>query len=414
MPFKQLIVKNWRQFDTVKIDFDDRLTVIAGSNGAGKSTLLRILSLHFGFSFDLISTPTLGKSGVFRYLNGAFGRSISSDVNWDTIGELTYSSGHSTGLTVPRHGQPTYSVRPERAEKVAGLFINSHRPQSNYQSISSIPTNAINAAEAYQIYSQEMMQRFNNSFSQYSPIYRIKEAIISMATFGPGNQNVQRNPELERNFEQFKSILRKVLPENIGFKDISIRIPDVVLVTATGEFVLDASSGGLMSIIDLAWQMFLYSRDRDEFVAVIDEPENHLHPSMQRIVISNLLDAFPKAQLIVATHSPFVVTSVREATVYVLRYRSGEEYESGRNVVVSERLDSYDKAGTASETLRNVLGVPVTMPLWAERELSLIVNDLEISNLNSETLQGIRLRLRQAGLEDFLPEAIGKISKKND
>ncbi|MFL1399228.1 AAA family ATPase, partial [Acinetobacter baumannii] len=62
-----------------------------------------------------------------------------------------------------------------------------------------------------------------------------------------------------------------------------------------------------MSIIDLAWQIFLYSHDKDEFVVTIDEPENHLHPSMQRSLLNDFVKAFPKAQFIVVTHSPFIV-----------------------------------------------------------------------------------------------------------
>ncbi|WP_419836937.1 AAA family ATPase [Streptomyces brasiliscabiei] len=50
-----------------------------------------------------------------------------------------------------------------------------------------------------------------------------------------------------------------------------------------------------------------------------DEPENHLHPSMQRTLVPTLLAAFPNVRFIVATHSPFVVTSTREAYVYALR-----------------------------------------------------------------------------------------------
>ncbi|MFX6036352.1 AAA family ATPase, partial [Acinetobacter baumannii] len=76
-----------------------------------------------------------------------------------------------------------------------------------------------------------------------------------------------------------KDILKQILPADLGFKDLSVRIPDLVLETEKGDFLLDASSGGIMSIIDLAWQIFLYSHDKDEFVVTIDEPENHLHPS---------------------------------------------------------------------------------------------------------------------------------------
>ena len=55
----------------------------------------------------------------------------------------------------------------------------------------------------------------------------------------------------------------------------------------------------------------------------MDEPENHLHPSLQRSVIPGLLDAYPQAQFVVATHNPFVVTSVRDSNVVVLGFVDG-------------------------------------------------------------------------------------------
>jgi len=256
------------------------------------------------------------------------------------------------------------------------------------------------------------MNKYNNAYTQYSPIYRIKEAIISMATFGPGNRNVQRNFELEKTYDDFKAMLTKVLPDTIGFTDISIRIPDIVIVTKTGEFVLDASSGGLMALIDMAWQMFLFSRGKSSFVGVIDEPENHLHPSMQRVIIGNLLDAFPNAQLVVATHSPFVVSSVKDSSVYVLRYADSEQIGAPSRSVYSEKLDNVNKAGTASEILRSVLGVPVTLPLWAESQIESIVQDFDITTLDSQTISQLRARLEQNGLGDYYSDALSRMAQR--
>ncbi|MFC3704317.1 AAA family ATPase [Devosia honganensis] len=412
MDFKNLKVSGWRQFNSINIDFHPRLTILAGANGAGKSTLLRILSQHFGYSYNLIATPTIAKNGVLSYLTGLFGRGKTQPENHNVLGSITYSNNVTSPLVVPESGQISYTVGIQNQQHVEGLFINSHRPVSNYQAIASIPTNAIGVEQAYQAYSQEVMNKYNNAYTQYSPIYRIKEAIISMATFGPGNRNVQRNSELEKTYDDFKAMLTKVLPDTIGFTDISIRIPDIVIVTKTGEFVLDASSGGLMALIDMAWQMFLFSRGKSSFVGVIDEPENHLHPSMQRVIIGNLLDAFPKAQLVVATHSPFVVSSVRDSSVYVLRYADSEQMGAPSRSVYSEKLDNVNKAGTASEILRSVLGVPVTLPLWAESQIESIVQDFDIMALDAQTISQLRARLEQNGLGDYYSDALGRMSQR--
>lgn len=203
------------------------------------------------------------------------------------------------------------------------------------------------------------------------------------------------------------------MPPTIGFKDISVRIPDVVLVTDSGEFVIDAASGGLMSIIDLSWQIFLFSQNKDDFVVTIDEPENHLHPSMQRSILRRLSDAFPKAQFIVVTHSPFVVSSVRDSAVYALKYIeeiSKDSTEFSKSQVSSIKLDLDKKASTANEILRDVLGVPVTLPEWAESDLKNITTEFCNKPITEHNLIALREALSSAGLSEYLPDALKAIA----
>lgn len=411
MQFKSLRIQGWRQFNDVDIDFHPRLTIITGSNGVGKTTLLRILSQHYGWNNNLLATPKISSdSGVVRYVNDLFERLLSNNSTpKNYIGTLQYGSGVTAQIAVPDEAGVQYSIQIHNQQPVVGLHINSHRPVQNYQQINSIPTNSIGAEQAYSSYFNEVMQKYQGSYTQYSPTYRMKESIISMATFGPGNANVQGNPVLAKLFIDFKAILSKVLPPAIGFKDISVRIPDVVLITDTGEFVIDAASGGLMSIIDLSWQIFLFSQSKDDFAVTIDEPENHLHPSMQRSIMGRLADAFPKAQFIVVTHSPFVVSSVRESSVFALKYADENKTESGEFVgsrVSSVKLDLDTKAASASEILRDVLGVPVTLPEWAESDLKIIAEEFSGKPITESTINSLREALRRSGLSEYLPDAL--------
>lgn len=412
MQFKSLKIQGWRQFKDISIDFHPRITIITGANGAGKTTLLRILSQHYGWSVNLLATPKISpESGVVRYLTGLFSR-LTRDSNnniKNSIGTLQYQNGVTAQIAVPDGAGVQYSIQIHNQQPVVGLHINSHRPIQNYQQINSIPTNAIGAEQAYSSYFNEVMQKYQGGYTQFSPTYRMKESIISMATFGPGNANVQGNPALAKLFIDFKSILSKVLPPTIGFKDISVRIPDVVLVTDSGEFVIDAASGGLMSIIDLSWQIFLFSQGKDDFAVTIDEPENHLHPSMQRSILRRLADAFPKAQFIVVTHSPFIVSSVRDSSVYALKYTEGgatESSEFSANQVASIKLDLDAKAATANEILRDVLGVPVTLPEWAESDLNNITAEFCHKPITEQSLSELREALSNAGLTEYLPDAL--------
>ena len=108
--------------------------------------------------------------------------------------------------------------------------------------------------------------------------------------------------------------------------------------------------------MDVAWQIYMRSRSDGAFTVLMDEPENHLHPSLQRSVLPGLLAAFPETQFIIATHNPFVVTSVRNSNVVVLDFVEGR--------VASTTLADVDRSGTANQVLTEVLGVPFPVPLW--------------------------------------------------
>src|SRR5262249_29735968 len=143
------------------------------------------------------------------------------------------------------------------------------------------------------------------------------------------------------------------------------------------------------------------------FVVVYDEPENHLHPQLQRALFRNLTSAFPDVQFIAATHSPFIVSSLKDSNVYVLRYQSVDSPETTEHSrVVALKLDYINRAGNASEILRQVLGLPTTLPEWVEFDLSKIIASYEGHNLSGETLEQLKEDLRRAGLSELYPEAL--------
>lgn len=413
--FSLLNVEKWRQFDSVELAIHPRLTVITGANGAGKTTLLGLLTQHFGWHRPLLATPWRDKDGTITYLSGA----IRSLLSWfkrreetqDQIGSILYSNGNRATLSVPTVGSVEYGVSIAGQQNVPGLSIPSHRVLSRYQAIQSIPTHGISAQQAFANYHNEIHGRFHGSHSSYSPLFRMKEALISMATFGEGNRYVKGSPELLKSYLGFVEVLRRILPESLGFETIEIRTPDVVLITKSGEFLLDSVSGGINALIDLAWQIHTFSHEHKRFTVIIDEPENHLHPSMQRALLPSLLEAFPETQFIVASHSPFIVTSVKESNVHVLSYGDDVDHVELRGIaparsVVSSRLDHVNKAATANEVLRSVLGLDSTMPLWATRELNEIVRRYRSRQFTAGDIERLDAELQAIGLGESLPGAI--------
>ena len=395
--FKSLEVSTWRQFGWVAIDFHPRLTVITGANGAGKTTLLNILSQHFGWTQRFVGTPRIDRRGARRYYSGVTTESSSSDVN---VGKLAYDNGSVATLLVPTEAD-IFNISIDPLKSVPGIYLTSHRPVYTYQKVTEIPTEVRAGNELFEQYLNNIRQFYQANVRIQSPSHRLKAALVSLATFGYGNKVVTPNAEARSAFEGFSRILKSVLPADLGFQKVAIRMPEVVLETRTGDFSLDAASGGIAALLDLAWQIYMRSRTDSTFTVLMDEPENHLHPRLQRSVLPGLLDAFPQAQFIVSTHNPFVVTSVRDSNVIVLDFDNEK--------VKSTNLASVDRTATANQVLTDVLGVPFPAPLWVEAEIENIVNSVRDQDLSTETLTEVRKRLTLAGLGAMFPQVIDRL-----
>ena len=85
-------------------------------------------------------------------------------------------------------------------------------------------------------------------------------------------------------------------------------------------------------------------------ILVIDEIENHLHPTWQRRIIPALLEHFPGLQIFATTHSPFVVAGLKAGQVHMLKRDA--------KGVVTATTNEHDIIGwTTDEILRTFMGV---------------------------------------------------------
>jgi len=70
---------------------------------------------------------------------------------------------------------------------------------------------------------------------------------------------------------------------------------------------------------------------------LIDEAENQLHPKWQKRFIRSILQIFPNLQIIATTHSPFIISSVEDARLFVCKA------EGDRCVVTDETAQYSNK-----------------------------------------------------------------------
>lgn len=410
MIFKSIYIEKWNQFEKIDIKLDPKLTVITGANGAGKSSILRILSRMIGWSFNEMATPIKSKTSTGQRFR--IGRRKMTEINnqhWESIGHISLIEGNDININAPSSShQVNYDISLHNNnynKPLKGLNIPSHRTAYSYRQITSIPVKAHTRNEAYNMFNSSVMSRYMGSYSE-PPSQQMKATIISLAIFGGGNDYVQSDPEAMNLFLGFVEILRNLLPTSLGFENLSVRGGEVILETRSGDFLLDSVSGGIGAILDLAWQIYMFDEKNGEpFFVLIDEAENHLHASMQRRLLPSLMSSFPNTQFIVTTHSPLMVNSVKDSTVYALKYNE-------ENAVVSELLDFENKSANASQILREVLGVPVTMPIWVEETLQEILNKYRSLEMTAEIYKSLKMELSEIGLSDHLPQALGLLHEE--
>ena len=159
------------------------------------------------------------------------------------------------------------------------------------------------------------------------------------------------------------------------------------------------TAGTLWWVRLLAFEMldyygFQFGWEKKPMILLIDEIENHLHPTWQRRVIPALLDHFPGLQIFATTHSPFVVAGLKAGQVHMLK-RDG-------NGVVTASTNEHDIIGwTTDEILRTFMGVDEpTDQLTIDRYQRLRELRAKESQTDEEAAEMENLR-RQVN-EDFL------------
>ncbi|HEX4497582.1 MAG TPA: AAA family ATPase [Thermoanaerobaculia bacterium] len=313
-----------RGFRTLRVDLQRedkprKRTLIIGKNGTCKSSLLRAIAI--GISDQVDATSMLSEK------NGPFVSEFSRD------GKIT--------LTLSEDSLGTINIvrrirrLKEGKDSVDGT-IESHRPDLNKEK----PRNFVCAYGA---------GRFGIG-PDSGRSYRIADSVATLFRY---NQTLI-DPELTLRR------LRSAFDQDIYSRTLQ-GIKRALGLSEDDDFVLPSSGGVLISgptighqvplegwadgyrltfswILDLyAWALKAGSVDENghvEGILLIDEVEQHLHPSMQAEILPRLSELLPKMQILATTHSPLVALDAKPEELVVLR-------REGDHVVAEEHVPDF-------------------------------------------------------------------------
>ena len=142
--------------------------------------------------------------------------------------------------------------------------------------------------------------------------------------------DIQIEENIQAWFNRFEKALR-VLLENESIKmEYDYRNYNFLLhQDGRLPFGFNELSDGYSSVIQIVTNLIMrmeqnwllkgeLSNYNVEGIALIDELETHLHIELQRKILPFLVTFFPRVQFIVSTHSPYVLTSISDATIFDL------------------------------------------------------------------------------------------------
>lgn len=148
----------------------------------------------------------------------------------------------------------------------------------------------------------------------------------------------------------------------------------------------------LAMVGDLARRLAIANPGREnplegEGIVLIDEIELHLHPQWQRSIIKNLTKTFPNCQFIITTHSPQVISEVRQ--VHLLH-----EDEDGN--IVCEPMRTYGK--DSNMILETLMGT-VRRSQDIQDDLDLLFKLIDEEKIAEAKVQKARI-MEKMGTED--------------
>ncbi|HKV10832.1 MAG TPA: AAA family ATPase [Thermoanaerobaculia bacterium] len=283
-------------------------TLIIGKNGTRKTTILRAIAI-----------ATADLTDASKLISAPIGGLVSEDQNQGTISIKFASevSDVSASKFITKTG-----------DKESVLFSGGALPPAVFLC-------GYGAG------------RFGSGPDISSRSYRIADSVATLFEY----QQALIDPELtlhrlrttfgtyiyDRTLRGLKRALGLTLEDHIELRrggGVEISGP-----TLAGRIPLEAWADGYRLtfswLLDLyAWAMRAESIDEEghiEGILLLDEIEQHLHPSMQAEILPRLSELLPKMQIFATTHSPLVALDASPEELVVLR-REGDEIVAEQNV----------------------------------------------------------------------------------
>jgi predicted ATP-binding protein involved in virulence len=298
--------------------------ILTGKNGSGKSTILRFLNNYFvawrletigNFVFGPASTISEHITNLKQFIQ----RHTSTEgAKHSFVIEYQQELERFSRLT-PNHTNQS----DEFWKKNKDLAVYSYFPAKRNSTVDnvSVPSSEIEFIE--KLSSFDSTQFFISKFKQYLVNQKVEQA------FGQLESEQDKITRISEFFKKLEDTFREVFDDKNLMIEFSRKNYEFYIILSDGrKLTFDTLSEGFSAFLSILMDLFtrvnLIRKQVDDFayhpcgIVLIDEPETHLHLQLQEQILPLLTNLFPNIQFIVATHSPAVIASIKQATIFDL------------------------------------------------------------------------------------------------
>jgi predicted ATP-binding protein involved in virulence len=334
MRLHSLTLQNVGVFKDAQIDFiteNDNtqkppITIITGENGTGKTTVLDAIRLMFGLGYS--------NMGNFQdYQKLVIGRNLTNKNS--KVSKIVLSIEHiSLGKNIFQENIETYNGSKTTNGILATLRTLPNTIQHNSQTGGKLCVDYWTSKisnDGFEIQNFIAPQHKQYLVGSLSGLHT-NSNITNLICYFDYLRNSE-SPKEKIAGEFLYATLKKIFKISLNNAELAyVQRSTFTPIVKQGEMeiTLDKLSSGNMYLIQRLVSMLskMYSIHvlnetpietmlETEGLLLIDEAENHLHPKWQKTFLHNILDIFPNLQIILTTHSPFIVASHPNTRLYV-------------------------------------------------------------------------------------------------
>ena len=381
MKIKNIKLKNFRCFEELVIELNERCNVIVGVNGAGKSTILDALAISIGTYFAKIPTAyslPIQKEDVLRksYLTGSI---ISTEYQFPVVistegianGKFIEWSRELNGLknkTTVKNASNLIEVGHIQQQNIQNGVTDTTLPIFAYYGTGRLYKKKNNRITKLDIKKSSRLDGYTDALSLGTNEKQLLRWFEDMTLI-----KIQEDREIPE-LKTVKTDIEKCF--EIGNKDVtdvsinySVKSKDIEVSYRKNNEIeklpLHMFSDGiritLTMVADIATRMaklnpqLLDNVLETPGVILIDEIDMHLHPSWQSRIITSLLETFTNIQIITTTHSPIVISNIESEYLRILKNNEIMNPSTNYNRELDDIVNNIMETDYRPEEVRNLI-----------------------------------------------------------